>query len=228
MKVRISGGSSGLGAATVREVLAAGGTPLVLDREPPASGVDGRVDYVCADLADTPAAESAVRELAERAGGLDAVFTAAGIDIPGSLSTISTKEWERVVQVNLLGTAAVVRAALPYLERSRGTVVTCSSTLGLRSVSDATAYCASKAGVVGFTRALAAETAGRIGVTLLVPGGMDTAFFDGRDDQYKPPPDAKLNRPEHVAKAVLHALRQPAGCEVREMVVCHSEEGSWP
>ena len=120
------------------------------------------------------------------------------------------------------------RAALPYLERSRGTVVTCSSTLGLRSVSDATAYCASKAGVVGFTRALAAETAGRIGVTLLVPGGMDTAFFDGRDDQYKPPPDAKLNRPEHVAKAVLHALRQPAGCEVREMVVCHSEEGSWP
>lgn len=225
MKVLISGGSSGLGAATVREVLDAGGTPLVLDRKPPETG---GVDYALADLADTPAAENAVRELAERAGGLDAVFTAAGIDTPGRLDDVSTEDWERVVRVNLLGTAAVVRAALPYLERSRGKVVTCSSTLGLRSVSDATAYCASKAGVVAFTRALAAETAGRIGVTLLVPGGMHTAFFDSRDDQYKPPADAKLNEPANVARAVLHALRQPEGCEVREMVVCHSEEGSWP
>ncbi len=49
------------------------------------------------------------------------------------------------------------------------------------------AYCAAKFGVVGFTRALAAETAGRYGVTLLVPGGMDTSFFDGRTAQYRPP-----------------------------------------
>ncbi|EHR49808.1 short-chain alcohol dehydrogenase [Saccharomonospora marina XMU15] len=224
MNVLITGGSSGLGAATVDAVLAEGGTPLVVDRAAPPFDVP----YALADLADTPSAESAVRELAEQAGGLDAVFTAAGIDSPGALDTVPAKEWERVVQVNLLGTAAVVRAALPYLERRGGTVVTCGSTLGLRSVSDATAYCASKAGVAAFTRALAAETAGRVGVTLLVPGGMDTAFFDGRDEQYKPPPDAKLNRPEHVAASVLHALRTPPGCEVRELVVCHSEEGSWP
>ncbi|OQO89383.1 SDR family oxidoreductase [Saccharomonospora piscinae] len=226
MRVLISGGASGLGAATVREVLDAGGRALVLDRKPPAESLG--VDYAPAELTDSAAAERAVRELADRAGGLDAVFTAAGVDTPGTLGTVPTDEWERVVRVNLFGTAAVVRAALPYLERSHGTVVTCSSTLGLRSVSDATAYCAAKAGVVGFTRALAAETAGRVGVTLLVPGGMDTAFFDGRDEQYRPPADARLNRPGDVAKAVLHALRQPPGCEVREMVVCHSEEGSWP
>lgn len=203
---------------------AEGGTPLVVDRAAPADGVD----HELADLADTPAAENAVRALADRAGGLDAVFTAAGIDTPGKLGAVPAKEWERVVQVNLLGTVAAVRASLPYLEASGGTVVTCSSTLGLRSVSDATAYCASKAGVVGFTRALAAETAGRIGVTLLVPGGMDTHFFDSRDEQYKPPPGAKLNKPEDVARSVLHALRQPPGCQVRELVVCHEEEGSWP
>ena len=63
--------------------------------------------------------------------------------------------------MNLLGTAAVVRAALPYLRRSHGRVVTCASTLGIKAVSDATAYCASKFAVVGFTRALAAETAAR-------------------------------------------------------------------
>jgi NAD(P)-dependent dehydrogenase (short-subunit alcohol dehydrogenase family) len=222
--VLITGGASGLGAATVRAVHDNGGVPLVIDLTKP----EEQVEYAQADLADSAATENAVRELAERAGGIDAVFTAAGIDACGTLDLVSTKDWERVVQVNLLGTAAVIRAALPYLGRSHGTVVTVASTLGIKAVSDATAYCAAKFGVVGFTRALAAETAGRIGVTLLIPGGMQTAFFDNRDEQYKPPPDAKLNKPEDVARTVLFALSQPPGCQVREMVVCASEEGSWP
>jgi short-subunit dehydrogenase len=103
-----------------------------------------------------------------------------------------------------------------------------ASTLGLRALSDATAYCASKFGVVGFTRALAAELAGQVGVTLLVPGGMRTAFFDDRPDQYKPGPDAELNDPANVAAAVLFALAQPPGCELRELVVCAATEPSWP
>jgi NAD(P)-dependent dehydrogenase (short-subunit alcohol dehydrogenase family) len=227
--VLVSGGSSGLGAATVQAVASAGGRPLVLDRVPPPDDVAG----VCAgsavvDLADARAAERAVREVADPAGGLDAVFTAAGTDRCGMLADVPGEEWDRVVLVNLLGTAAVVRAALPYLRRSHGRVVTCASTLGLRAVSDATAYCASKFGVVGFTRALAAETAGEVGVTMLVPGGMHTAFFDSREEQYKPPPDAKLNQPEDVAAAVLFALRQPAGCEVRELVIAPEREPSWP
>jgi NAD(P)-dependent dehydrogenase (short-subunit alcohol dehydrogenase family) len=132
------------------------------------------------------------------------------------------------VAEKLVGTAAVVRAALPFLERSDGRVVTVASTLGLRAVSDATAYCASKFGVIGFTRALAAETAGRIGVTLLVPGGMDTSFFDGRDERYRPGPDAQLNDPSDVADAVVFALTRPKGCEVRELVVAPSRDTSWP
>jgi len=132
------------------------------------------------------------------------------------------------VAVNLIGTAAVVRAALPHLEATRGTVVTVASTLGFKAVGDATAYCASKFGVVGFTRALAAETQGRVGVTLLVPGGMQTAFFDDREERYKPPPDLKLNRPEDVARSVVFALSQPVGCELRELVVTPSVESSWP
>ncbi|MTD53391.1 SDR family oxidoreductase [Amycolatopsis pithecellobii] len=223
--ILITGGASGLGAAVAVAVAAEGGTPYVIDRIQP----EAPVEFVPADLADSTAAETAVRELADRAGGrIDGVFTAAGIDACGPLDGVSTPDWERVVKVNLLGTAAVVRAALPYLKQSHGTVVTCGSTLGIKAVGDATAYCASKWGTVGFTRALAAETAGAVGVTLLIPGGMDTAFFDGRDEQYKPPPDAKLNRPGDVARSVVFALSQPPGCEVREMVVCASEEGSWP
>jgi NAD(P)-dependent dehydrogenase (short-subunit alcohol dehydrogenase family) len=180
------------------------------------------------DLADSKDAEEAVRRVAEQHGRLDAVVTCAGIDVPGALADVPTETWERIVAVNLLGTAAVVRAALPWLERSRGKVVTVTSTLGHRAVGDGTAYCASKFGVVGFTRALMAELSGRVGVTLLTPGGMSTHFFDGRDEQYKPGPDAELCDPAHVAAGVLFALSQPPGAEVRELVLAGPTEPSWP
>lgn len=223
--VLVTGGSSGLGAATVAAVLAAGGTPLVLDLTPPADDVA----YVTVDLSDPRAAEAAVRDIVENNGGrLDGVLTAAGIDFPAPLDGIDGPTWERIVLVNLFGTAAVARAALPYLKASHGRIVTVASTLGIKAVGDATAYCASKFGVVGFTRSLAAETAGQVGVTLLIPGGMHTHFFDERDAQYKPGADAILNRPEDTAAAVVFALSQPAGCEVRELVVASSVETSWP
>ena len=222
--VLVTGGSSGLGAAIVEAIRAAGGTPVVRDRMAPA----GAVEHAVVDLADGTAAAAAVDEAARRHGRLDAVVTCAGTDSCGPLDRVPAEDWERVVRVNLLGTAAVVRAALPHLERCGGRVVTVASTLGLRAVSDATAYCASKFGVVGFTRALTAETAGRVGVTLLLPGGMQTNFFDGRPDEYKPGPDAQLNRPEDVADAVLFALTRPPGCEVRELLVAPARETSWP
>jgi len=225
MNVLVSGGASGLGAAVVAAVSEAGGTPYVLDLKPPAANVP----YAAVDLSDTRAAEEATRALVEQAGGsLSGVVTAAGMDLPARLEDLPGAEWERIVAVNLFGTAAVVRAALPALRAGSGTVVTVASTLGVKAVSDATAYCAAKFGVVGFTRALAAELSGDVGVTLLIPGGMRTAFFDAREDRYKPPADAKLNDPAHVAQAIMFALRQPAGCAVRELVICSTEESSYP
>ncbi|MGL5816220.1 MAG: SDR family oxidoreductase [Phycicoccus sp.] len=223
--VVITGGSSGLGAAVVAAVAAAGGTPAVLDIRPPD---DGDVAHEVVDLGDAAATETAVEALVARVGPPDAVVTAAGTDACGPLGEVPVEAWERVVRVNLLGTAAVVRACLPHLVDRRGRVVTVASTLGLRAVGDATAYCASKFGVVGFTRALATELAGTVGVTMLVPGGMRTRFFDGRTEQYRPGPDAELNDPADVAAAVLTALRQPQGCEIRELVVATSREPSWP
>ncbi len=222
--VLVTGGASGLGAAVVRAVGDAGGRAVVLDRVK----ADTDAEQELVDLSDPRAAEDAVRALSQRVGGLDAVVTCAGTDACGRLDDVPAEDWDRVIAVNLVGTVAVVRAAMPDLLERRGRVVTVASTLGVRALSDATAYCASKFGVVGFTRALAAETQGRMGVTMLVPGGMHTAFFDGRDEQYKPPADAKLNQPDDVAQSVLFALRQPPGCEVRELVVTPSVEGSWP
>ena len=222
--VIVTGGASGLGAAVVEALAGAGAEPFVLDRMPP----HGEVPHRIVDLADTGLAAEAVEQAASANGTLTAVVTCAGTDACGRLDDVPTADWERVVRVNLFGTAAVVRAALPHLERTGGRVVTVASTLGLRGMSDATAYCASKFGVIGFTRALAAETAGRIGVTLLIPGGMRTAFFDGRPEQYRPAADAELARPEDVAQAVIFALRQPAGCEIRELLVATPRETSWP
>lgn len=222
--VLVTGGASGLGAAVAAAVGAHGGTPVVLDVRRPES----EHDSVVVDLRDGRAAERAVDEVAGRYGGLGAVVTCAGIDACGRIEDVDADTWEDVIRVNLLGTAAVVRAALPHLERAHGRVVTVASTLGLRALSDASAYCASKFGVVGFTRALAVETQGRIGVTMLVPGGMDTSFFEGRAAEYRPAPDARLNHPADVARAVVFALRQPPGCEVRELVVTPAVEPSWP
>ena len=219
--VIVTGGASGLGAAVVRRL---GESAVSLDIREPAEGVDGET----VDLADAGAVEEVVARVTARRGGIDGVVTAAGTDACGALGDVARDAWERVIAVNLLGTVSVVRAALPHLERSGGRVVTVASTLGLRALPDATAYCASKFGVVGFTRALAAEMSGRVGVTLLIPGGMNTAFFDGRDPKYKPGEDAQLNDPENVAEAVAFALSQPAGCELRELVITPSMEPSWP
>ena len=223
--VLVTGGSSGLGAAVVDAVAKAGGRPYVIDRQPPRDGIP----WVECDLADTRAAEAATRRAIEEAGGtIDGVVTAAGVDVPGTLADIPGETWDRVVAIDLLGPAAVIRAALPALKESHGGIVTVSSTLGIKAVSDATAYCAAKFGVVGFTRSLAAELAGQVNVTLVIPGGMRTKFFDDRDEQYKPGPDAILNDPANVANAIMFALGQPRGCAVRELIVAAETETSYP
>ncbi|RZU54038.1 short-subunit dehydrogenase [Krasilnikovia cinnamomea] len=223
--VLVTGGASGLGAAVVDAVAKAGGRPVVIDRQPPPDGVPG----VQCDLADTRAAEAATRQAIELAGGgIDGVVTAAGMDVPGALADVPGETWDRIVAVDLLAPAAVIRAALPALKASHGNVVTVASTLGVKAVGDATAYCAAKFGVVGFTRSLAAELAGQVNVTLLIPGGMRTRFFDDREERYRPGPDAVLNDPADVAAAVLFALSQPPGCAVRELVVAAETETSYP
>lgn len=223
--VLITGGGSGLGLACAMAVTRAGGTAAVADLD-----ISNAGDYRAyeLDVTDRAAVQATVDRVARDLGGLDAVITAAGIDLPGELDEISAEQWEKVLAVNLLGTVSTVRAALPYLKESHGRVVTVSSTLALRGAAGATAYSASKFGVRGFSQALAAETAGRVGVTNLIPGGMKTKFFDGRTEQYRPQDDSRLNEPARVAEAVVFALTQPRNVEVRELLIAHEDEGSWP
>lgn len=230
--VVVTGGASGLGAAIADAVARHGGAPVTFDVTQPRQARE--YDHHIVDVSDRSAVERTIRAVAERNGGaLDAIVANAGVDACGDFDKVDAEAWERVIHVNLIGTASLVRAALPYLEKAANPrIVNVASTLGLRTLGAATAYCASKFGVVGLTRGLALDLAGRVGVTLLIPGGMNTHFFDGRDEQFKPAADAfeknQLNDPSNVAEAVVFALSQPKGCEVRELIVTPSRETSWP
>ena len=126
-RVLVTGGASGLGAAVVDAIAQAGGQPIIMDLND--SGSD-HPSY-CVDLADTALTQSMVSYIAE--SGLDAVVTCAAIDSCGPLEAVKSDDWERVIQVNLMGTAAVIRAAMPVLMANQGRVVTVASTLGRRA-----------------------------------------------------------------------------------------------
>lgn len=221
----VTGGAQGLGAAVADAIARSGGAPTVFDVKLP----QNNHAFKEVDVGDSVAVRAAVEEVAQRHGGLAGIVACAGIDACGPIDAVPFDRWERVIRVNLIGPAALVRSALPFFpDDGSGKIVTVASTLGIRALSEASAYCASKFGVVGLTRALAVELRGRVGVTLLLPGGMATGFFDGRPERYRPPADAQLNAPTDVANAVIFALSQPKGCEVRELLICPSMESSWP
>lgn len=223
-RVVVTGGSSGLGEAIVDNVLAEGGSAYVLDTHMPSA----RVPFTGTDVSSWDQVLAGMKAARDRLGGIDGLVTAAGIDRCGALADVDPDDWEMVVRVNLLGTVNAIRAALPDLVESHGRVVTVSSILALRPAGDASAYCASKAGVLGLTHALAAELKGKVGLTALVPGGMATSFFDGRDPQYQPAADAQLCAAADVARAVSMALTSPAGCELREIIIAPANEPGWP
>jgi NAD(P)-dependent dehydrogenase (short-subunit alcohol dehydrogenase family) len=110
----VTGGSSGLGAAVVTALAARGRHLVVLDLRPPQ---DGDPPFVAVDLADARRAEAAVADVVERSGDPSAVVTCAGIDACGPFDSIDTADWEQVVAVNLIGTVAVIRAALAGASR---------------------------------------------------------------------------------------------------------------
>lgn len=221
----ITGGGSGLGLACAMAITKLGGTAVVLDRDLSEAG-----DYLGFQLDVTDAAQltETIDDIVAEHGKIDGLVAAAGLDQPGELDELSAADWDRVVAVNLTGTVNAVRAALPHLKQSHGRVVTVSSTLALKGAAGATAYSASKFAVRGFSQALATETAGQVGVTNLIPGGMKTRFFDGREERYRPADDTRLNEPAQAAETVIFALSRPQNVEIRELLVAHDEEGSWP
>jgi NAD(P)-dependent dehydrogenase (short-subunit alcohol dehydrogenase family) len=208
----VTGGASGIGAATARLLLERGARVAVLDRS-----TDGAPDAVLAlgcDVTDSAAVEAAVVTAVDRLGGLDVLVNNAGIGATGHVGENDDAEWARVLDVNVTGMARVTRAALPHLRRSpHAAVVNTCSAVAFVGVRQRALYSASKGAVLALTLAMAADHVGEgIRVNAVAPGTADTPWvgrlLDAAEDR-------------EAAAAALRA-RQPLGRLVTAEEVAHA------
>ena len=172
----VTGGASGIGAATARRFLEEGCRVCVLDRDPDARkrmeselpGLDGLYE---ADVADFDQVETAFAQASSDMGGVDILINNAGISIRHPFTEITPEDWGRVLAVNLTGVFYVAQAAARHmLERGCGVILSTASTNGLRGYPYYADYNASKAGVIELTRSMALELAPTVRVNAVAPG----------------------------------------------------------
>jgi 2-keto-3-deoxy-L-fuconate dehydrogenase len=193
----VTGGASGIGAATARLLQERGAQVAVLDCS--TDGVPDGVLALSCDITDTPAVDAAVAEVVERLGGLDVVVNNAGIGAVGDVSQNDAAEWARVLDVNVIGVARVTRAALPHLRRSpHAAVVNTCSAVAFVGVRQRALYSASKGAVLALTLAMAADHAAEgIRVNAVAPGTADTPGWPGCSN----PPRTQMQLPRRCGVA---------------------------
>jgi 2-hydroxycyclohexanecarboxyl-CoA dehydrogenase len=184
----VTGGASGIGAATARRLAAEGARVAVADIDEEggravASEIDG--EALSLDVADTDSVKDGVAAAQSVLGTIDVLVNNAGVDRFAFFLHSDPDLWDFVVGVNLRGTMAVTHAVLPAMhERKRGSIVNVSSEAGRVGSQGSVAYSAAKAGVIGFTKALARESA-RYGVRVnaVAPGPIETPLLNAAPEQ---------------------------------------------
>lgn len=234
--VLVTGAGSGLGEATARAFAGDGDAIACLDLNDTdarrvAAGIgEGALSLRC-DVSDLGSVEAAVAAILDRWGRIDVAVNCAGYDVVKSVAELSVEEWDRIIGVNLKGPFLVARAVLPTMRQQRsGHIVNVASTAAVRAWGNASAYHASKWGLVGFGRGLGVEgRADNIRVTTVIPGGMKTHWFDRFPEQGIPLPDeANLQDPATVASAIRFATRLPPESVLQELILTPLTETSWP
>jgi NAD(P)-dependent dehydrogenase (short-subunit alcohol dehydrogenase family) len=186
----VTGGSGGIGRVVAAHLVARGAAVCILGskrerlssalKELKSAGVDGILGQCC-DVSDRVSVHRAVKRAAARLGGLDILVNAAGIQAPiGAFASTDIREWERNLQVNLLGTVYFCKAAIPFLEqRKGGAIINFSGGGATSSRANFSAYAVAKAGVVRFTEVLAEELQEKhIRVNAVAPGAVNTGMLD--------------------------------------------------
>lgn len=231
--VLVTGGGQGLGAAICGELAQAGANVFVADRSERAETVSAalcnegaRAYALRGDVGNQDDVQRFLGEVKQRFGRLDALVNNAGIDRTTGIDALEVADWDAIIQTNLRGPFLLSKFALPLLRESQGDIINVASTAAKRGWPNASAYHASKWGLLGLSYALHAELrAHKVRVTAVIAGGMRTPFLLERFPDLDP---AKLQDPRSVARAVRFALTQPRESVVAEITVLPVQESSWP
>ena len=182
----VTGGASGLGKATAHRLAREGATVIVADIRAAAAmeaaqqianeyGHPSRAIEL--DCAKAESCNAAIQDIIDREGRIDILCNIAGILDGGRTENFAPAQWDRLLQINLSGNYYVTFAALPHLIKASGSIVNIASTAGLTGHAYLAAYCATKHGIIGLTRALAAELAHQgVTVNAICPGQMETGM----------------------------------------------------
>jgi NAD(P)-dependent dehydrogenase (short-subunit alcohol dehydrogenase family) len=210
-RVLVTGGASGIGAATVARFLQEGSRVVVLDRDEPACGrlrrqLPALAGTLVADVTDANAVDRAFEDLDSRLGGVDVLVNNAGVSVRHPFLEITDEEWRRVLEVNLTGVFRVAQhAARRMVAAGRGVILNMGSTNGVMGYPFYADYNASKAGVIELTRSMALELAPAVRVNVVCPGYIMTPM---QEAEYTPDmidavnakiPLKRHGRPEEVA-----------------------------
>lgn len=168
-----------------------------------------RVVYATADVADKEQVDTAVAQLIGQLGSIDILINNAGIAQFGTVLDMEPSTWERIIQVNLMGTYYVSRAVLPtMIQQNEGSIINVASTAGERGFATGSAYCASKFAVLGLTESLLQEVRkSNIRVTALTPSTVNTEL--AANAGLKIGDEDRMMQPEDVAELIVAALKLP-------------------
>jgi len=231
----VTGGGRGLGEATCRMLAAAGATVIAADVRPELAegvaeglrreGLDVHARQL--DVTEEASASEAVSDLLVRHGRVDVLVNNAGTDVTASFEELTAADWELVLGVNLRGPILMSRLVFPHMRREGGGhIVNVTSTAAKRAWANASAYHASKWGLLGFSHALHVEgRAVGVKVTAVVAGGMRTPFLL---DRFPDIDEGTLQDPATVAETIRFVLTQPDETVVPEVMVIPMRESSWP
>ncbi|MGW0817444.1 SDR family NAD(P)-dependent oxidoreductase [Streptomyces viridiviolaceus] len=224
----VTGGASGIGLATSRYLARLGARVAVLDIAPdalPAADQDTLLPVRC-DVSDDTSVRAAVADVVDRLGALDILVNNAGIGAQGTVADNDDAEWQRVLDVNVLGIVRTTRAALPHLRASRhAAVVNTCSVAATAGLPQRVLYSASKGAVLSLTLAMAADHVREgIRVNCVNPGTADTPWIDRLLSRADDPaaertalnarqPTGRLVSAEEVASAIAY-LASPAAASV--------------
>ncbi len=219
----VTGASGGIGAAIARALHQAGATvglsgTRVEPLEALAADLGGRVAVLPCNLSVAEEVEGLVKRAAEALGSVDILVNNAGITRDGLVMRMSDADWQAVIDVNLTASFRLCRAAIRGMMKARwGRIVNISSVVGQTGNGGQVNYAASKAGLVGLSKSLAAEVASRgITVNCVAPGFIETAMTDKLNEAQKGGilsaiPAGRMGTPEEIAAAVLYLAAPEAG-----------------